>query len=77
MENTTVQVDSVVTTPDVHGGMVITLVITDVTPQVKEVITKALSDYGITPTQWKTNPWKESWLRLMIWADQPEEPPQY
>ncbi len=77
MENSSIKVDSVLTTPDVHGGMVITLVMDDVTPEVQEVITRALSDYGITPTQWKTNPWKDSWLRLMIWADQAEETPQY
>ncbi|MGB3716400.1 MAG: hypothetical protein WA996_18415 [Candidatus Promineifilaceae bacterium] len=72
MENTTAQVDSVVTALDVYGGLVITVVIDDVNPEVTEVITEALTDYGITPTRWKTNPGKESWLRLMIWADQPE-----
>ena len=77
MENTTAQVDSVVTARDVYGGLVITVVIDDVNPQVTEVIEKALTGYGITPTRWKTNPGKESWLRLMIWADQPEELPQY
>jgi hypothetical protein len=72
VENTKAQVDSVVTARDVYGGLVITVVIDDVDPQITEVIEKALVGYGLTPTRWKTNPGKESWLRLMIWADQPE-----
>ncbi len=72
VENTMAQVEDVTTTRDVYGGLVITVVIDDVNPQITEVIEKALAGYGITPTQWKTNLWKESWLKLMIWADQTE-----
>lgn len=72
VENTTAQVDGVVTTLDVYGGLVITVVIDDVNPQITEVIEKALTGYGIIVTRWKTNPWKDSWLKLMIWAVQSE-----
>jgi hypothetical protein len=72
VENTTAQVDDVVTALDVYGGLVITVVIDDVNPQITEVIEKALTGYGINVTRWKTNPWKDSWLKLMIWADQSE-----
>jgi hypothetical protein len=72
VENTTAQVDDVVTALDVYGGLVITVVIDDVNPQITEVIEKALTGYGINVIRWKTNPWKDSWLKLMIWADQSE-----
>ena len=72
-ENTTAQVDDVVTAVDVYGGLVITVIIDDVNPEITEAITKALAGYGITPTRWKTNPGKESWLKLMIWANQSEQ----
>jgi hypothetical protein len=69
-KNTTAQVDDVTSALDVYGGLVITVVIDDVNPQVMEVIEDALTGYGLTPTRSKTNPGKEPWLRLMIWADQ-------
>ena len=70
IDNTDARVESVVTTTDVYGVLSITVVIDDEHPQITDVIEEALAGYGIVPTRWMTNPWKESWLKIMIWANQ-------